>query len=268
MHILSLVIVIGAYGIQSDENIFAYEHDDTYSYDSVWQNSQTGYEVYIDDWADLLTPSEETQLLEVMKEISAYGNVSFVSISENDYYSTERYAEHYYYEHFEYDSGTLFLVDMDYRYLWIYSDGAIYDTVTISYANTITDNVYTYASDEDYYTCADTAFGQILRLLQGQRIAQPMKYISNALLALVLALLINYFFVMFVSRSKKATAKQLLSGTYTKVDIKNARADFIRQTRRHSPRNTGGSGGGGSSSRSSGGGGGSRGGGGGGGHRF
>ena len=228
-------------------------------------NEETNYYVYIDDWADLLSDTEESQLLQVMKPITAYGNVAFVSIADNPEYSTKRYAENYYQERFGYSSGTVLIIDMHERYIWIYSNGEILDTVTTSYANTITDNVYTYATDRDYYTCASMAFEQINTLLEGRQIAQPMKYISNALLSIVLALLINYFLVMFLSKSRKASVSQLLNGTFYKTEIRNTQTEFINQTRRYSPQSSGSSGG--SSGRSiGGGGGGSR--GGGGGHRF
>ena len=231
----------------------------------VTSNPETGYSIYLDDWADLLTLEEEDALVETMEPITAYGNVAFVSIADNPEYSSQRYAQKYYQEHFGYDSGIVFLVDMDERYLWIHSNGAIYKTVTTSYANTITDNVYSYASDEDYLTCASIAFEQVNTLLEGRRIAQPMKYISNALLAIVSALMINYFLVMTRSRSQKASAGQLLNGIFSKVAITNTHTDFVNQSRRYSPRSSSSSS---SGSRSGGGGGGGRSSGGGGGHRF
>ena len=229
----------------------------------VSHNEETGYYIYIDDWADLLTDAEESELLETMEPITAYGNVAFVSISMNPTYSTERYAKDYYQEHFGYSSGTVFLIDMEERYIWIHSDGEIYRTVTKSYATTITDNVYSYASREDYLTCASKGFEQINTLMEGRHIAQPMKYISNALLAIAIALLINYFVVRMSSRSRKASTSQLIDGTYYKTEIKNPRTEFIKQTRRYSPQSRSSSGGGGGGGRSGGGGGG-----GGGGHRF
>ena len=234
------------------------------SNNAISNNSETRYSIFLDDWADLLTPSEEDALSKTMEPITAYGNVAFVSIADNPEYSSERYAKKYYQEHFGYDSGIVFLVDMDERYLWIHSDGEIYKTVTTSYANTITDNVYSYASDEDYFTCATKAFEQVNTLLEGRRIAQPMKYISNALLAIVLALMINYFLAMTRSRSQKATDGQLLNGIFSKVAITNTHTDFVNQTKRYSPRSSSSS----SSSGSRSSGGGSRSSGGGGGHRF
>ena len=228
-------------------------------------NEETNYYVYLDDWANLLSDEEEDKLLQVMKPITAYGNVGFVSISDNPEHNTERYVENYYQERFGYSSGTVLIIDMEERYIWIYSNGEIYDTITSSYAKTITDNVYSYASSEDYFSCASKAFEQINTLLEGRHIAQPMKYISNALLSIVLALFINYFLVMILSRSRKASVSQLLNGTFFKTEIRNPRQEFIKQTRRYSPQSSGSSGArsGGGLSR---GGGMSR--GGGGGHRF
>lgn len=227
-----------------------------------FENDETGYMAYVVDDADLLSSSEEADLLKEIEAITEYGGVAFISIDRNSN-STKYYAEELYRDYFGKDSGTLFLIDMDNREIYIFSDGDIYNTITTDYAQTITDNVYTYASDEEYYECASKAFEQILRLLEGKWIAQPMKYICNAFLAVAIALLINYFVVMMLSRSRKASASQLINSIYSKVDVNNARADFTHQTKRYSPQSSGSSGGGG---RSSGGGGGSS--GGGGGHRF
>ena len=97
--------------------------------------------------------------------------------------------------------------------------------------------------------------------MEGRRIAEPMKYICSALLAIIAALLINYFIVMFMSRSRKANIREILSGTYANVRVNNPGVEFTNQTKRYSPQSSGSSGGGGHSG--GGGGGGSHGGGGG-----
>lgn len=236
LYILVLLFILG-YGFPS----IIYATEDTTITETneagTLQNTETGYQILLEDNADLLSPLEEQKLIKTMEPITAYGNVAFVSITFNTEYSTKSYAEHYYQEHFGYNSGILFLIDMDLRYLWIYSYGDIYHTITTAYANSITDNVYSYASNQDYFTCASKAFEQINTLLEGRYIAQPMKYISNALLAIVVALLINYFLVMTSSRSRKASNSQLLNGTFFKTEIKNSRMELVNQTRRHSPQN-------------------------------
>ncbi len=228
------------------------------------EDSTSLYDVIIEDDADLLTEGEEDSLASLMMDITAYGNVAFKTIDENDY-TTERYISNYYEEVFGSSSGIVFMIDMDNRNIWIYCDGDIYDVITSSYADTITDNVYEYASYEEYYICAYEAFSQALTLLEGNKIAQPMKYISNAVLALVLALMINYFVVRAMSRSVKPGKKELLDSTRHKYELANAETEFVNTTRTYSPRSSGGGSSGGGGGRSGGGGGRS---GGGGGHRF
>lgn len=222
-------------------------------------NSNTGYEVLIDDDADLLTSEEELQLAEKMAEVTVYGHAAFVTVDYNTT-SAGDFAEDYFYGNFGYESGTLFLIDMDNREIYIYSDGEVYKIVTKSYANTITDNIYTYASDEEYYTCAYKAFEQIVSLLEGNKIAQPMKHISNAFLALLLALLINYILVMCMSAAKKPGKRELLEATKHRCSLVNTKAVYTHTTKKYDPPSSSSGGGG----RSGGGGGG----GGGGGHSF
>lgn len=222
-------------------------------------NPDTGFEAVVEDNANLLTGEEGNHLLEQMKGITEYGNVVFHSTADNTS-SAASYAEYMYHNRYGSASGTLFLIDMDNRMIYIFSDGTVYKTITKGYANTITDNVYTYASDSDYYTCASKVFEQELQLLQGGKIAQPMKYISNLLLAVILALLINYFVAQITSRQKKPSDYELMQGIFVVQKLENFNADFTHETRTYSPQSSGSSGGGG------GGGGGSS--GGGGGHSF
>jgi uncharacterized protein len=241
-------------------------------YGTVYTNEKTGYSVIYEDDASLLSDSEAEQLIEVMKPITAYGGVAFKTITKNGYSSTSSYASSYYASKFGYDSGTVFLIDMAKRNIYIHSNGAVYNTITNSYADVITDNVYKYASKSDYFTCASTAFQQEATLLAGRRISQPMKYISNALLALVIAILINYIIVRTVSKKHAATQNELVSGIFVNNALNNSRVVLVRQTKTYAPRSSdsggGGGGGHGGGGHSGGGGGGGHSSGGGGGHSF
>lgn len=225
-------------------------------------NPQTEYEVILEDQADLLSEEEESALLTQMKAITTYGHAAFLTTAVNNR-SAGSYAADRFYQYFGSESGVLFLIDMDNREIYIYSDGRVYRTITKSYANTITDNVYTYASDAEYYTCARKAFEQILTLLSGNRIAQPMKYVSNAFLALLIALLINYFVVMLTSKVKNPEKQELLKATKHRCSFTNTEVIHSHTTKKYDPPSSSSSGGGGGHG---GGGGGHS--GGGGGHRF
>ena len=117
-----------------------------------------------------------------------------------------------------------------------------------------------------------SAFDRIHSLLAGRRIAQPMKYISNALLALILASFINYFVVRLTSRSSKACTKEILDSISTKFSFTNPRRKLDYQTKAYQPASSGGGHSGGSGHHGGGGhssgGGGGHSSGGGGGHRF
>lgn len=228
-------------------------------------NNETNYQVIIEDDANLLNEFEINKLKEEMISLTQYGNVAFKSINENST-TTSNYASNYYHEKFGVESGTLFLIDMYNRYIYIFSDGNNYKTITTSKANIITDNVYKYASKKQYYECASKSFQQINSLLKGEKIREPMRYISNVFISFIIVFFINFIIVLYSTKVKKAKTKEILSNCNIKFNINNVYGVKTGTRRVYSPRSDSSSFGG-----SSGGGGFSGGGsssGGGGGHRF
>ena len=206
------------------------------------ENPDTGYVAVIEDDADLLSDDEEDMLLNEMYPITKFGSVAFKSIDYNST-STESYIKEYYRSLFGSKSGTVFMIDMDNRNIYIFSNGAIYRTITKTYANTITDNTYKYATDGDYYTCAAKSFSQIYILLDGGHISQPKKYICNALLALTASFLVCFIIVKSVSAKQAAANEELLGKIYTKCDIINPHTTLIDHTRVYDPPSSGDGGG-------------------------
>ena len=229
---------------------------------------ESGFRVVIEDGADLLTEAEEAELRTVMERVMPYGNAAFVSVS----------AESKFLEFFGDVSGALLIIDMDNRYIQLIADGAVYKVVTKTRCNEITDNIYTYASKGDYFSCASKAFRQVSGLLEGQRIAAPFRYVTNAFLAVCLALLGN-FALMSLQRRKKVAPENALN---VKVAVNAASSavkagavaavalTLLNQRRTKHVESSGGGGRSGGGGGFSGGGGGGGGGfsGGGGGHRF
>ena len=228
----------------------------------VYTNPDTGYVIYIADEENLLTDSEETQLVENMKPITQYGNAGFVSC-ENNSVSTKQYAEQRYSSVFGSESGTLLLIDMGMREFYIRNNGAISKIITTAYSNTISDNIYKYASDRYYYKFASLCFMQETELLRGGKIAQPMRYISAALLALILGLLLNYLILRAVTLPRTAGNHEIIDAAQVDFILRNPSSRHTNTTKVYSPVRSSGGGGG-----RSGGGGFSGGCGSGGGHRF
>ena len=196
--------------------------------------------------------------------LTEYGNIAFKSIKSNDT-STEDYASDYYHKNFGSSSGTLFLIDMDNRMIYIFSDGYNYKIINKAKANIITDNTYTYASRSDYYGCAEKAFSQINTLLEGGKISEPMRHISNALISLVVAFLINFLIVLSTTKISRASSDEVFKNCDITFAVNNIVGKKTGVDSVYSPVSE-------SSGGSSGGGGGFSGGGhssgGGGGHRF
>ncbi len=190
----------------------------------------------IRDDADLLSDAEEQDLLTVMQEICEYGTPIFWSTTASS--DAEQLAENFYHTQIGKTSGTLLAINMNSRVITVFSDGDIYRTVTRSEANTVTDNIYRYASAGNYYQCAQSAFEQIGRLLRGERIARPMKLISSILLAVTLALLIEYLYISkryeqhdTAGKVKTAVPLSVLSASAFTATILNKQQRLTRQTK-------------------------------------
>lgn len=269
-----LVLLLSVFTIYT--NVYAEEEFDydTEVYDSYtldqYNNSEenvisekldSGFQLIIDDQADLLSDEEEAKLKQEMVKLTEFGNIAFVSIDSNSS-STSYFASSYYHSHFGTDSGSIFLIDMANREIYIFSDGYNYSVITNSKAYIITDNIYKYASYQKYYECAYQAFEQMNTLLSGGKIFEPMRHISNFVLAIVSAFFINFIIVLINSSVKKASNNEIIKTCDVTFNAANIVGRKTGTHRVYSPQSSGSSGG------SSGGGGGGGSSGGGGGHSF
>lgn len=213
----------------------------------LYKNDNSGYEILIDDAAGLFGEDEMDQLIPYMAKSSDGGFVMLVTTDYNEYGDADSYAGNYYRSLIPEESGILFLIDMDTRKLLFYSEGAYHNVLTSSIMNIIGDNIYRYATDGDYFTCAVEAFNEISDVLEGKRIAAPMKYISNAALAILLALIINYFIARAVSKAARPSNASIVDSVFSEFNFSDPKVTFLNETRKYSPRSSGsgGSGGGG-----------------------
>lgn len=165
----------------------------------------------MDDQAGLLTKEERSQLQSSFSQLTDYANVAFVT-TDRVSGSTASYAKSYVNSHFDSGAAIVFVIDLDHRQLYIYSNARALDMVSAADARAITDNIYTYATRGDYYACADAGLSQILTRCQGGRIARPVKHITNALIAVAAGILLNFVLAVF-SRSgfseRRATATEM-----------------------------------------------------------
>lgn len=192
-----------------------------------YTNPDTNYQVFIDDNYNLLTDQEEAELLETMKPLTAYGGVAFVS-KYVEGSTAENYAKEVAYKYFTGASGTVFLIDMGNRKVYMYNTGKNSKTITSGKSLSISDNVYSYAKSGDYFKCANEAFVQAGTLLKGGKIAEPMKYISNALIAIIVSLLIMYFIVKSARGTVAKRNAAMLGAVKTRFNVDNLEVNFVR----------------------------------------
>lgn len=216
-----------------DENVFLSDDERYYMY----INPDTGYKAVVEDDADRLTDDEEYNLLYYMYEVTDYGDVYYKSIEDNQGYDSDEYARQY----IKYDkmcagsSGTVFLDDTVNRRLEIFSTGEIYKHITKGKAVSITDNVYQYASDGEYFECAAEAFYEMAVILNGGKIAEPMKVMSSIFLSVLISLLLCFIVAVATSDSVKATKAQMAQAANSDVKFSNVRKIFLNQKRIYNP---------------------------------
>ena len=222
----------------------------------IYTNPDTGYRALIEDDADLLSEQEENEVLETMIGMTEYGDCGLKTISDNPKSSAKAFAEAFYYEKFQNQTGVVFLIDMENRELYLaVSDGEVHDVITDAKALTVVDNVYTMASRGDYAGTAEKVFSQCRSLMRGGRIAQPMKYICNALLALIIGLVICFEVANKSATPGATTDTELITAAAVTFAAGAAAANLVSKRKTYSSVNSGSSGGGGGFHSSGGGGG-------------
>ena len=201
--------------------------------------AQTGTnQVIIQDDAGLFTQDEIRQLTAVMSESLTYGHMLLVTTEDNPYYDSYTYADQIYLEKVGAKPGIIFLIDLDERVLWLSAMDGLDYTLSDYDCEIITDNVYTYASQGNYFKCAERVFSQVRDALIGKYVPKPMKYICNLLISLLLALILNAVIAMQMSKKKKPTNRSWQANMISHCKIINPTATFLRETKHYRPQQT------------------------------
>ena len=72
---------------------------------------------------------------------------------------------------------------------------------------------------------------QVNTVLAGGHISQPLRYISSIFIALAAGMIFCFVYALSLSKGRKAKSNELMGAAFTKVEIQNARARFMNQTR-------------------------------------
>lgn len=168
--------------------------DAIYALDLGEEQSAPGkYGITLRDEAELFSQQERASLEKTMEQLTAYCPVALLTTRDARGLSTAALAERVYEALYApKKNSVLFLIDLDNRSLWIEAGDEL-ELLSVGMCDSITDNVYRYASEGDYCRCAREAFRQMRTVLAEGKVPQPMKHLSNLLIALCLGLMAAFW---------------------------------------------------------------------------
>lgn len=240
-----IVILISAFSLANAfaDNLSGGDYDYFLTQEPEYVAENGNSLMYIEE-AELI--EDKDALIEIMKPILEYGNVMFLSCSKgnNKFKDAHRFSGEVLSSYFtNQNNSTVLLIDMDTRKIYVRTYGDISKILTDTKAEVITDNIYKYATNADYDRCAQEAFDQMYKVIDGQRIAAPMHYIGAALISVILAMIICFIIISRSSTKKKPGDRELMKGTDTSIMLTNVTAEYIKTVKTKVARSSGGGGG-------------------------
>lgn len=168
------------------------------------------------DFADLLTDSEEQKLYDEINkyiEASRY-DLAIVTIDENPKYSAMVYADDF----FDYNDfgigtnrdGTLILIDMDTRKIWISTSGAAIDKYSDSRIDSVIDAGYNELTSANYYDC-------LVNMVKKLESYHRMPYFVITLISAIICLVVS----MILYNKTRSVIKKHNTVTYINTDNTN-----------------------------------------------
>lgn len=242
--LFTLFLLVTVLVLSSSSNVYATETATNYNLSGT--NKSTGYEYILEDSANFIDDAVKGRLISQMKKTTEYCNIAVVTTTSHPYGSTESYAVNTFEGYFGNGAnGVIFVIDRDLDEIYLACEGSTQRTIPNSKCNSICDNTYIYATsshDYDYFTCCTETIDQVNTVLAGGHISQPLRYISSIFIALAAGMIFCFVYALSLSKGRKAKSNELMGAAFTKVEIQNARARFMNQTRHYSPQSSGSSG--------------------------
>ena len=171
--------------------------------------------VIVDD-AGLLSSSEEEELYDYLSSLNDEINYCAVTSDTWDYYNADSTLEAYYESYYSsYDDGVAFIIDMAHREVYIQGYGDVKKQMRSDDCTDITDNIYKYASKEEYFDCIKNAFIQADTIVNKGFILRPMRFI----VAFLVSIIIGFFLVFFKAMKERSKFETIGDTAATIVTI-------------------------------------------------
>lgn len=224
-------------------------------------------ELYVYDYADLLTDEEEASLSTLaMNQSSQYGvSITFLTYDDDEGKSTRDYTDDFYDQTVAEPNGFLLAIDMDNREVYVNTVGTCIDNISDEEIDLILDSTYTYASDGDYADFFSKSMALVLDAYVGDiaenggdeyyaEPANPWLPTSYSLIATVVVMVIVAVVLILVhNKNNRAPSAEAYMGSSFAVENSNTMFMGIRHEVMHDYYADNDNNGGGSSHISSGG---------------
>ena len=225
--ILAVIFVLILMTIAPYASVFAASDTNAFSGLPSRRNERTGYSAVIADEADLLTSAEEAKLLDEMYPLTEYANIAIYTVdtptSKADY---ERARQKRVELFGSTANAAIFTIDMYLRRIVIQRRGNMESYFNNSRANNITNNVASLATQKKYYSVCSTAMDQMYRVIQGRAVPEPMRYLSIAVIALMLGCITAFIVALSTSSTTGKSKKKNAAAAATAIIRSRAPLDL------------------------------------------
>ncbi|MBQ2882056.1 MAG: TPM domain-containing protein [Clostridia bacterium] len=172
----------------------------------------------LNDSADLLTSSEETEILDLLDNVSTETSFDLVIVTTNDTEgkSVRDYADDYYDYNGYGESGILFLVDMGNREWWISTSGEAINKFSDSTLDYIGEEASWYLGNGDYVNAFKTfiSLSEEYIYMDGDA-EEPYNPISTLIVSLIAGFIIALIYVSVLKSKLTTVGAQQNAANYT-----------------------------------------------------
>ena len=167
-------------------------------------DEESGYRAIIVDDADLLDPAGEKEILEEMKNLTEFANIAIYTTKSKSGTKNElEKAKEKRIELFGKENSAVLIIDMHLRKIGIHRNGNMEEYFSNTTVNNITNNVAGMAHKGNYSGCCRSAIHQMLSVIQGEKVPEPMRHIGNLCISVALGILASFGIAIVTSTTFK-----------------------------------------------------------------
>jgi len=182
----------------------------------------------VEDGADLLSQSEEERISDLARSLSGQKQINVIVVTTDDKgsgydqnddgsesFASDKYVELSNFKSFKDNSGVLILIDMENRYVYIYTYATAHAAVTNEECIQMTDSVVSTLQSEQYSDALESLIGQISEndFFSGALVWLYVLYIAGPIVIVTL--------VIWIARHNKRSKVSTTYATY--LDMTNTR---------------------------------------------